>query len=54
MPRERGAANDNYSRLPAPAITAAREALIGWRMLTAARRPLPDFLILGAQRSGTT
>ena len=54
MPRERGAANDNYSRLPAPAITAARETLIGWRMLTAARRPLPDFLILGAQRSGTT
>jgi LPS sulfotransferase NodH len=54
MPRERGAANDNYSRLPAPVITAAREALIGWRMRNAARRPLPDFLILGAQRSGTT
>jgi Sulfotransferase domain len=54
MPRERGAANDNYSRLPAPVITAARETLTGWRMLSAGRRPLPDFLILGAQRSGTT
>jgi hypothetical protein len=54
MPRERGSANDNYSRLPAPLITAARESLTGWRMLTASHRPLPDFLIVGAQRSGTT
>lgn len=54
MPRERGSANDNYSRLPAPVIAAGREALTGWRMLTASRRPLPDYLIIGAQRSGTT
>jgi LPS sulfotransferase NodH len=54
MPRERGSKNDNYSRLPAPLITAGREALVGWRMLAASRRPLPDFLIVGAQRSGTT
>ena len=54
MPRERGSANDNYSRLPAPVIAAARETLIASRMLTASRRPLPDYLIIGAQRSGTT
>ncbi len=54
MPRERGSANDNYSRLPAPVIAAGRETLTGWRMLTASRRPLPDYLIIGAQRSGTT
>ena len=54
MPRERGSANDNYSRLPAPVITAGREALTGWHMLSASRRPLPEFLIIGAQRSGTT
>jgi len=54
MPRERGSANDNYSRLPAPVITAGREGLIAWNMLSAGRRPLPDFLIIGAQRSGTT
>jgi Sulfotransferase domain len=54
MPRERGAANDNYSRLPAPVITAGRECLVAWNMLSASRRPLPDFLIVGAQRSGTT
>jgi len=54
MPRERGSANDNYSRLPAPVISAGRDALVGWRMLSASRRPLPDFLIIGAQRSGTT
>ena len=54
MPRERGSKNDNYSRLPAPVITAGREAVTGWNMLTASQRPLPDFLIIGAQRSGTT
>jgi hypothetical protein len=54
MPRERGSANDNYSRLPAPVITAGREGLVAWNMLSAGRRPLPDFLIVGAQRSGTT
>lgn len=54
MPRERGSANDNYSRLPAPVIAAGRDGLIAWNMLSAGRRPLPDFLIVGAQRSGTT
>jgi sulfotransferase family protein len=54
VPRERGSKNDNYSRLPAPVITAGREAVTGLNMLTAGSRPLPDFLIIGAQRSGTT
>jgi Sulfotransferase domain len=54
MPRERGSVNDNYSRLPAPVIATGREALTAARMLTASRRPLPDFLVIGAQRSGTT
>ena len=44
MPRERGSKNDNYSRLPAPVITAGREAVTGWNMLTAGGRPLPDFV----------
>ena len=54
MPRERGSANDNYSRLPAPVITAGREGLTALRMLNAPMRPLPEFVIIGAQRSGTT
>ena len=54
MARERGAANDNYSNLPKPVATLGREALLVPRRLTARRRRLPDFLIIGGQRCGTT
>ena len=54
MARERGAANDNYRNLPAPIATLGREAMLLPRRLTAGRRRLPDFLIIGAQRCGTT
>jgi hypothetical protein len=33
---------------------AAKAAFVGARMLNAGSRPLPDFLIIGAQRCGTT
>ena len=54
MRRERGARNDNYSRVPEPLADAVKAAYVGTRMLNAAARPLPDFLIIGAQRCGTT
>jgi Sulfotransferase domain len=54
MPRERGAKNDNYSRVPEPVADALKAAYVGARMLNARSRPLPDFLIIGAQRCGTT
>jgi hypothetical protein len=52
--RERGAANDNYSRVPAPVADAVKGAYVAARMVNAASRPLPDFLLAGAQRCGTT
>jgi Sulfotransferase domain len=54
MRRERGARNDNYSRVPEPLADAVKAAYVGTRMLNAGSRPLPDFLIIGAQRCGTT
>jgi hypothetical protein len=54
MRRERGARNDNYSRVPEPLADAAKAVYVGARMLNAGSRPLPDFLIIGAQRCGTT
>ena len=54
MRRERGARNDNYSRVPEPVADAVKAAYVGARMLNAGSRPLPDFLIIGAQRCGTT
>jgi Sulfotransferase domain len=54
MARERGAANDNYSNLPAPVAELAKAIVLAPRRLNASRRRLPDFLIIGAQRSGTT
>ncbi len=54
MRRERGARNDNYSRVPEPVADAVKAAYVGARMLNAGARPLPDFLIIGAQRCGTT
>jgi hypothetical protein len=40
--------------LPAPARKVLRGAYRGYGRATAALRPLPDFLILGAQKAGTT
>ncbi|MGH3138604.1 MAG: sulfotransferase, partial [Gaiellales bacterium] len=54
MRQERGARNDNYSRVPEPVADAAKAAFVGARMVNAGSRPLPDFLIIGAQRCGTT
>jgi len=54
MARERGAANDNYRNLPAPVAEAGKSLLLLPRRITASRRRLPDFLIIGGQRCGTT
>ena len=54
MARERGARNDNYSRLPRPLASAVKTTLLLPRLATASGRTLPAFLIIGAQRSGTT
>ncbi len=54
MARERGARNDNYSSLPRPVASAVKTTLLLPRLATASGRSLPAFLIIGAQRSGTT
>jgi hypothetical protein len=41
-------------KMPAPVRAVARNAVWAWGTATAAARPLPDFLILGAQKAGTT
>ncbi|MBD0328504.1 MAG: sulfotransferase [Thermoleophilia bacterium] len=41
-------------RIPAPVRAVARNAVWTYGRATAALRPLPDFLIVGAQRAGTT
>ena len=40
--------------LPAPAVSGLRSMVQSFGMLTASGRALPDFIIIGAQRSGTT
>ena len=40
--------------IPAPVRVVARNAVWTYGRLTAAARPLPDFLIIGAQKAGTT
>jgi hypothetical protein len=40
--------------IPAPARIVARNAVWTYGRATAAARPLPDFLIIGAQKAGTT
>jgi hypothetical protein len=40
--------------IPAPARVVARNAVWTYGRATAAARPLPDFLIVGAQKAGTT
>lgn len=41
-------------RAPAPALAAIRRVVHGWGMLTARWRLQPSFLVVGAQRAGTT
>jgi hypothetical protein len=41
-------------RIPAPARVVLRNAVWTYGRLTASARPLPTFLILGAQKAGTT
>jgi len=41
-------------RLPTPVRAVARNAVWTWGRATAGARPLPDFLVLGAQKAGTT
>ena len=41
-------------RLPGPVRAVARNAVWTWGRATADLRPLPDFLVLGAQKAGTT
>jgi len=40
--------------IPAPARIVARNAVWTYGRATAAARPLPDFLVIGAQKAGTT
>jgi hypothetical protein len=41
-------------RIPEPARRVARTAIWGFGRATARWRPLPDFLVIGAQKAGTT
>ncbi|WP_030457040.1 sulfotransferase [Herbidospora cretacea] len=41
-------------KLPEPVMNAGRTAIRGWGMATAAFRPDPDFLLIGAKRGGST
>lgn len=54
MARERGAANDNYSGLPTWLSGIVKSTLLLPRRANAGSRMLPSFLIIGAQRAGTT
>ena len=40
--------------LPEPVRKVIRTAVLGYGRATASLRPLPDFLIVGAQKAGTT
>ncbi len=54
MARERGAANDNYSRIPAPLARFGKAVMLVPRQMTSSRRVLPGFIVIGAQRAATT
>jgi hypothetical protein len=43
-----------WRRVPPPAKDAARRAWSGWARLTSSGRLLPDYLMIGTQRGGTT
>ncbi|TDB76503.1 sulfotransferase domain-containing protein [Micromonospora sp. KC723] len=40
--------------VPAPVVTGVRHSLVRYGERTSHRRPLPDFLIIGTKRGGTT
>lgn len=40
--------------LPSGVRSTGRKALLGIRKLSAGRRPLPDFIVIGAMKAGTT
>lgn len=42
------------TRAPSPVVTGLRSVLTMWGMATAQWRKPPDFLVIGAQRAGTT
>ncbi|MEA2555890.1 MAG: hypothetical protein QOI60_1221 [Actinomycetota bacterium] len=42
------------SRVPAPIRRAGKGALRRWGVLTASSRPLPDYLLIGTKRGGST
>jgi hypothetical protein len=42
------------SKVPAPVRKAAKAGLRQWGILTAASRPLPDYLLIGTKRGGST
>lgn len=50
----RAAASPRSNPLLGPAVRLVRAARFAWRRLDEAERALPDFLILGAQKAGTT
>ena len=41
-------------KLPSGVRSNGRKALLGLRKLSAGRRPLPDFIVIGAMKAGTT
>jgi hypothetical protein len=49
-----GMATRAWQKLPTPAKGAAKRAWAGYALLTSRGRLLPDFLIIGTQRGGTT
>lgn len=42
------------SSMPEPVVSAARKAVSAWGALTSSRRMKPNFIVVGAQRCGTT
>ncbi|MFB4296093.1 sulfotransferase [Actinomadura sp. NTSP31] len=44
----------NRGTLPGPVVAAGRSVIRGYGMSTAALRPGPDFLLIGAKRGGST
>ena len=54
VPRVRRLPAELIPRLPEPARKVARNALWTFGRVTSRRRPLPGFLVIGAQKAGTT
>lgn len=54
MTASRAVAGAARRHLPGPVVRLVRRAALGWGMLTARWRQLPEVVVVGAQRSGTT